>query len=249
MADSPFKVKTRRCKIRRFILMYLIVIGIAFLILQVRPDYLFRPAMTASYTGGLQPGHVNNEGYLVPIDFVVINSPSQQTTYGQQEFQTALDSANAIWERANVTFTFQSITYKEVSDELLNRIDAGNTTALKEQAKIILADRYDDGTIDMIFTKSIPNSGADVAVIDGNVSFSIAAEHENIQYTSWAFAHELGHTIGLRDVFEFDNLMIKVDGTSHLRFWYKITYWPSDITDEQVSVVHNTIETKSYSIV
>ncbi|WP_148680830.1 hypothetical protein [Candidatus Nitrososphaera gargensis] len=159
-----------------------------------------------------------------------------------------VDNANRVWHKAGVTFVVRSLDYKEVPDEVLNSLDSFNNTALKQFGKAVLADRFEDGIIDVVFLRSFSNGIEDLAIIEGNISIAFLSELESIDFISWTLAHELGHTLGLLDVFEFDNLMIRVDGTSMLRFSYRNAYLPSNLTDQQIVIIRNTIEAKSFSI-
>ncbi|AFU57409.1 hypothetical protein Ngar_c04650 [Candidatus Nitrososphaera gargensis Ga9.2] len=48
------------------------------MLVQINPFLLLKPYGSAYYADGLQPAHALNQGYSVPIDIMIVNSPTQK---------------------------------------------------------------------------------------------------------------------------------------------------------------------------
>jgi hypothetical protein len=215
------------------------------LIQQFNPLLLLRQDGTAYYTAGLMRENSPNVHYKVPLDVVIVNSEMQTVMYSESDYEAMVERANEIWREAGITLAIRSFVYKDVPDEQLKSLDSLDTEGLKQFGNAILPETFEDNVIDVIFLKSFSKGVSHRAVADGQIVSVFMTELEHFEHISWTFAHEIGHPLGLRDVFELDNLMIKADGSSSLRSWYRTTYLPMTLTEQQIAIVHNTIETKS----
>lgn len=239
--------KSARARSRKFLFILLVVAIASIPITMINPFWLLRPGGTAYYTAGFSE-YISNVHVNVPLDFVIVNGDTQKVRYSESDFQAMVEKANVVWQKANVTLVIGSFVYKGISDEQLKDLNSLDTEALKYFGRSMLEDGFEDNVIDVIFLKSFSQGVTDVAIADGKISAAFMTELDNFDHLSWTLAHELGHTMGLLDVFEFDNLMIRVDGTSPLRSWYRTTYLPTSITEQQVAIAHNTIEVKGLKV-
>jgi hypothetical protein len=97
-----------------------------------------------------------------------------------------------------------------------------------------MADGRMDGVIDVIFLQTFVDGKWGRAPVRGGIAIAFLHELEDMNQLSRGIAHELGHTVGLCDVFEI-NLMMKI--STPLRKAIRDAYLPSNLTREQIMVV------------
>lgn len=139
---------------------------------------------------------------------------------------------------ANMTFFVNSFETKTVSSDFSNVV-FGNDTSLLQLGKHVLSDRFYDNIVDVIFVENSSGREGGRGLNQGNVSAAFVVMKEDLKYASWVVSHEIGHTLGLCDVFEFDNLMI--DTESNTRMLYRNWILPTDLAEEQIQIVRNEI--------
>lgn len=222
------------------VIIYAIVGAGAILLVMIDPFLLIRACASASYNGGMEPA-ATSINYTVPIDVVIVNTETNRVSYSESDIQTILYNANQYWQQANVTFIMRTIDKKEVPDELLRNLHSTDDSGIKELGRTVLGDKFEDGIIDVIIFKSFADGKQDIAPVEGKIAAAFLTELDNMDHISYTLAHELGHTVGLCDVFEV-NLMMKTE--TPLRMAIRTAYLPSDLTDDQIAVVRHTIEAR-----
>jgi hypothetical protein len=227
---------------RKLIIYFVAVVLGATLLIQIDPIYpMLNKCNTSSYSGGLTPDKLLDKKYILPLDILIVNTENRKVEYTEPDIQTIILGANKVWNQANVTFTIRSIESKDVEDQILGNLSSLDDNGLEEFAGSVLGSKAEDGMIDVIFVKSFANGRNGRALHGGSMAVAFLPQLDNIDQISLGVAHELGHIVGLCDVFEI-NLMMKTE--TNLRMALRDVYQPSNLTYQQVAVVQYTIEAK-----
>jgi hypothetical protein len=180
---------------------------------------------------------VRTELISVPTEVFLVSSESNRGSYNNLRISEMLITANTIWqENANITFKNIRTTELIVPD---NRTLISTDTNDEAQTfgADFLGESYKDSTIDIVILVSVRGDDFGGGITVPSDRLIVMTELQNKSWADWTLAHELGHTLNLRDVVQSDNLMQWniVPGNVD----YKKKYLPDNLTDQQVLIARD----------